>query len=133
MFSNKSHLSVLGDPLEMRRYFMHDFCPFCMFLNRLINNIIISSCELPDSTLIQTFCLHPIETSSGSLSLITASNTKPHIKSPTDGGRQGLSQNGSDSEKSSSGGVGSSNLSISPTQNVRTTKASRLRAAALGK
>ncbi|XP_037029345.1 uncharacterized protein LOC119069403 isoform X2 [Bradysia coprophila] len=92
-----------------------------------------ASCKPSDSTLIESFCLHPNETSSGSLSLITASTTKPHIKSPTEGGRKALNQIGSDSEKSSSGGVGSSNVSISPTQNVRTTKASRLRAAALDK
>lgn len=69
---------------------------------------------------------------SSSLSLITASNTKHQtiVKTPTEGSRKVSNQNGSDSEKSS-GGVGSS-VSMSPTQNIRTTKASRLRAAALG-
>ncbi|KAJ6642999.1 hypothetical protein Bhyg_07955, partial [Pseudolycoriella hygida] len=91
------------------------------------------SCVSNDSTLIQTFCLSPNETSLTSLSLITASNTRPHtkIKSPTETCLKISSQNGSDSEKSS-GGVGGS-TSMSPTQTIRTTKASRLRAAALDK
>lgn len=103
-------------------------------MNLIDKNIIISSCKSNDSTLIpmiQTFCLSPNETLSPSLSLITASNTKPHIKSPTEGSRKISNQNGSDSEKSS-GGMGG-NVSMSPAQNIRTTKASRLRAAALGK
>lgn len=108
---------------------MHDFLP-----HELTKHHIISSCQSRDPTLIplfQTFCLSPNETSSSSLSLITASNTKTHTKSPIEGMRKVLNQNGSDSEKSS-GGMGT-NVSMSPTQNIRTTKASRLRAAALGK